>query len=951
MTIVTSLSPSFSFLDPPSQPSGLPPEPTSQVSSSMDSARPADETKPLPFIDDDEDDPYSPKSEMDEGVILGAEPLTSEEDRKIERLKELQLNSGTIDRLVDEVSTPPSISSSAVQMDTDVPSIDDTVSPSQLEQSLVENPSRASAGADDAMETETIKLGRYEGMPRVPSYHGVTGFLPPTSPDPFSHPLWGKEMWPWTVLREETIRRGASQGTELSAMKTLCLIDLEHMKEQFDKLPPIPGIELNPALMTIESMGITAADEAQLQLYRDNPDAPHLYPLSTVPNRRQPAVPYLESMPNVSTSSMVAVQNYYKERPRASCPGDQLQSPLARSVLISSNAKFVEQTVLPPVPAAWQRDHAAEMAQVQEVRYSEAQKLTWRNCHAEANKYRVVTLPTFRTMMFHRDFNPPGNMYVGEYYNAESAHAELAVRSAVKCGTLLGGGEFSVVAVDFECVQMPHSRTFAQIEEMIATVAGFDSDIRPKHGEIQIWGAEAQMKIAKIVFSDAEMRNWNRGKHPNGSKAILPTNSIEHPDKVRRHNLGPYINNILVGYHQMQNLKQDYDLQSAGVYVCLIQIHAIGGPVLSLQVNHLRTLPPYLANFLGNPNIKKMVIDTKTDGDALYNSYGLPWNHDNGVIDVQRIASNTRMKPHDIEGKLGGLDFGRIIQQFEYLTPRDSDGKARKTRLQLANYCVDPHREGLPPELLGYACYDPVIAHRAWLLLCCVMPDCFFRYGSNRSKESARVCLKLANFTRKVFMQPNQVYSRLFWQYPDEKNEFYRTIPMLRDMQAEQEASLEACSHEDDKAFYVQLIQQYFQRIQLADQQKSVRYGLALVGQNFRSTLQEHQTRGNRTGERYAIFGRAALYYGQDEMDNYCYALIQDREIHLWTEFFKYGLKDGAEYLSSTPFNLLTDLARNRKSTERQVSKLGQTDLANKKSQLSFIDLCFLRSLVGLINS
>ena len=93
------------------------------------------------------------------------------------------------------------------------------------------------------------------------------------------------------------------------------------------------------------------------------------------------------------------------------------------------------------------------------------------------------------------------------------------------------------------------------------------------------------MEIAQVALRPAEMRNWNSGKQPNGKK--MSTDTLPHSDGKPRLNLNSFIGNLIGAHRQIQNLKQDIDRNSTGMYICMIQIHAIGGPVLILQVNHL----------------------------------------------------------------------------------------------------------------------------------------------------------------------------------------------------------------------------------------------------------------------------------------------------------------------------------------------------------------------------
>ncbi len=196
------------------------------------------------------------------------------------------------------------------------------------------------------------------------------------------------------------------------------------------------------------------------------------------------------------------------------------------------------------------------------------------------------------------------------------------IQTAVKHGAMLGGGEEVILAIDFKTMTLPHSRNFDEILNSANIIRRFDPSPRMAHSERRAWSAQVQLEFAQLVFTKQELHHWNNGSHPNGAQYITAENSLYQKDGRYRHNLNPYMSNILVAADQIQCFKQKVDRTAINAeYVCLIQIHAFGGPSIALQVNQAEILPPpYVQNLVLNPNIKKLVIDATHDRDALYNS-------------------------------------------------------------------------------------------------------------------------------------------------------------------------------------------------------------------------------------------------------------------------------------------------------------------------------------------
>ncbi len=101
--------------------------------------------------------------------------------------------------------------------------------------------------------------------------------------------------------------------------------------------------------------------------------------------------------------------------------------------------------------------------------------------------------------------------------------------------------------------------------------------------------------------------------------------SMRHSDGVMRLNLDIFMGNCLVSYDELEHLSQDISEDAPNNdYICLIQIHSLGGPSVALRVNHLSKLPPYLENFILNHKIKKLAVDVGRICRAMYVSYKLP---------------------------------------------------------------------------------------------------------------------------------------------------------------------------------------------------------------------------------------------------------------------------------------------------------------------------------------
>ncbi len=130
------------------------------------------------------------------------------------------------------------------------------------------------------------------------------------------------------------------------------------------------------------------------------------------------SVPFAEYMYNTPIALAKGVQDYLGEKPVAYGPGQSLRHPLLRTILYTSKPGFLGEYILPRVPESYIAQFPDLKQEIQDRRCMEAQKWVWRNVHSEWNGYSTMTLPVFRTAWFVRAFNPPGNVYRCEYYNA-----------------------------------------------------------------------------------------------------------------------------------------------------------------------------------------------------------------------------------------------------------------------------------------------------------------------------------------------------------------------------------------------------------------------------------------------------------------------------------------------------------------------------------------------------
>ncbi len=342
------------------------------------------------------------------------------------------------------------------------------------------------------------------------------------------------------------------------------------------------------------------------------------------------AVPCFEYMPNIPVMIAKVVQEYIRTTPVADGPGCSTKFPLCRTLLYNSNLCEI---IAPDIPSWYLDMH--DVAEINENRMLEMQKLAWRNCHAEKHGYVWVPLHKFRELLFPRDFSPPGNLYPPEYYDADTVEAEVATRVVVCNGAILGGGRESVVAIDIQTVRIPHGYSLNEFIKAVEVVNSLTPETRQPEIGTRQWSAASQASFAEQVFNKTQMDNRKKDIHPSGLEVPPLEESLCHSDGEMCLNLDAYMSNCVISYDELEFWLQDvsWDVPN-NEYICLIQLHSLGGSSVLLRVNHLEKLPPYLENLIMNYKIKKLAVDTPRVRLAMYVSYQLPWDFQHGVYDL-----------------------------------------------------------------------------------------------------------------------------------------------------------------------------------------------------------------------------------------------------------------------------------------------------------------------------
>ncbi len=56
---------------------------------------------------------------------------------------------------------------------------------------------------------------------------------------------------------------------------------------------------------------------------------------------------------------------------------------------------------------------------------------------------------------------------------------------------------------------------------------------------------------------------------------------------------------------------------------------------------------------------------------------------------------------------------------------------------------------------VDFICFEAVLIHRLWTLICCTIPDALFWLQAGRTRAVAKAQIRTADFTRKIMLQKN----------------------------------------------------------------------------------------------------------------------------------------------------------------------------------------------------
>ncbi len=746
----------------------------------------------------------------------------------------------------------------------------------------------------------------------IPVEHNLEGVLERNSKDPFLESGCESTMDPWEFIRPETIESGIQDGIDLSLMKSFFVAGMTRARQLAQAIPRRPGVELTPNLLT-NTMGV---HPLQADFYRDHSEEPDVHPRGvSVSSQGNHPDPILESMTNVTTATAASIQTNYGTRDRAHRPTQDLPGCIGRTLLLNSNPRFIVEECFPANPNITEMDKRLQQVV--------AQKMAYRNIVAERGGYKTMKLADFRFMKVYREFGPPGNLYTDECYRADSMEAELVVRDLIRIGCIIGGGEMCIIGLDSEHAQP----ILGESPERIYQMAGEIDKLNRLKADRPKWSVADQDRWAHNCLSAGHLANYKKGK-------LLGGGNPSHTRRDGKIYLDTMMRNVLASRDQLKRCNLPLDTKVSQNFVCLIQMFVPGAAAVCLQVNHLEKLPPYLLNVLTNPLIKKLTIDRGSDSKAMAHSFNIPWNHLNGVIDVQAAMHDIALKP---DGRLGANDFQRLVSRFDYKRPTDTGPRDRKRKMQNVDYCIGPDQK-LDADARAYVSMDGALPFRAAEFGACVTPDTILNCHPGRPKDVALLELPVFNALRKWHYLTHQEFGRLYHKYPAEQPEnyeLYKGLPVIRNLQDEVETLIAATPNKADQLEYSELYN-HFVRVPRHVQSNYDSMGLGLVGNNFRHECFEHR-RASTTKTPGVTFGQ--LF--RDKTDPYSNNHVQlyDRELHLYTDFIHNGGKEGAEYLISCGFSILQALKTHRAEKQSRVSR----------NELTVMDYMFFRALIGYI--
>ncbi len=198
--------------------------------------------------------------------------------------------------------------------------------------------------------------------------------------------------------------------------------------------------------------------------------------------------------------------------------------------------------------------------------------------------------------------------------------------------------------------------------------------------------------------------------------------------------------------------------------------------------------------------------------------------------------ANPNLKLHVPDGLMNMLDFLKLIQTASYHSPGDPMLKAARDRILTFTLCMLP-QDSIPEEVLDFICFEAVLIHRLWILICCTIPDALFRLQAGRTRAVAKAQISTVNFIRKIMLQKNQIYPRFFYQYENERNPEYIEVQLLRGVQKEFDNILSGAPTLVEREYYDKLQARYLKH---DNTEGGYNLGLPLAGSNFRQDTSDH---------------------------------------------------------------------------------------------------------------